>query len=206
MALTRFAALVVTALAATACVSEPPRPRLPQLGVTTETATWRISDASLSSGPGAVAQQASSIAQDYLRSGSGPISAVVAAPDLTRASLWAGNLARAFAQEGVMPEQIETTPIVSPYAPGAVVSYRSASVIIPECDRRPTRASYLHGCETDRYLGRMVANPADLLGERGTLGDRDGMRSAMAVDQYRRGEVKSDEPKSGLRSTTKVTE
>ena len=154
----------------------------------------------------AVAQQASSIAQDYLRSGSGPISAVVAGPDLPRAQLWAGNLAQALAQQGVMPEQIESTPLVSLMSPGAVVSYRTASVVLPACDQTAMKAGHLRGCGVDGYLGRMVANPADLLGERGTIGDRDGMLSASAVDKYRRGEAKVETNLTGLRSTTKVTE
>jgi type IV pilus biogenesis protein CpaD/CtpE len=52
----------------------------------------------------------------------------------------------------------------------------------------------------------MAANPSDLLGERGPAGARDSARSALAIDQYRRGEVGKEEPKSPLRSTTKVTE
>ena len=206
MAFIRLAALATLALTTTACMSEPPQPRRLQVGVVTDTATWRISEASLSGGPGGVALQASSIAQDYLRSGSGPISAVVAGPDLARASLWAGHLSRAFAQQGVMPEQIETTPIVSVTSPGAVVTYRSAAVVLPDCQDNVMRASHLRGCQVDSYIARMAANPSDLLGERGPVGARDSARSALAVDQYRRGEVGKEEPKSPLRSTTKVTE
>lgn len=198
--------VIIASLLATACIAEPSPLREPQLGVSMGDATWRITDATLSAGPGAVSQQAAAIAQDYLRSGSGPISAVVAAPDLPRASSWASALVQAFARQGVMPEQIESTPVVSMTSPGAVITYRTASVVLPDCGPMATRASYLPGCGLDHYVGRMAANPADLLGERGSLGDRDGARSALAVDVYRRGEVKVEVDNGALRATTKTTE
>ncbi len=81
-----------------------------------------------------------------------------------------------------------------------VLSYEHVTVLTPECDNWDRAPSFNpsntvhdnYGCATQRYLGLMVADPADLVVARGKSG-RNATRSSLIIQNYRAGVVTAAE-------------
>jgi len=87
---------------------------------------------------------------------------------------------------------------VDPSLPADVVtaSFISYTAVVPECGywyeesytNSDNSNSANFGCATQRNLGLMVADPSDLV-EPSPFDPRDGPRTAIVIDLYRRGEI-----------------
>jgi pilus assembly protein CpaD len=134
---------------------------------------------------------------EYRRHGTGPV--VVTANPSGAGDTLAGIRAEAVVQraiaEGVPPAAIETRLRESAVRPGEVtVSYEQAKAEVPECgdwsknteaDSTNTPASNF-GCSTQRYLGLMTADPADLVRPR-PAEPHDAQRTVDVIQKYRTG-------------------
>jgi pilus assembly protein CpaD len=78
-----------------------------------------------------------------------------------------------------------------------VVSFERYLVRLPDCagwnvepSYNPSNSPHINfGCATQRNLGMMVANPADLIAPAGQGGVLDTIRSDLVVQNYRKGEL-----------------
>jgi len=96
---------------------------------------------------------------------------------------------------------------VAPEMQGPVrLSYELYAVQIPECRGwyensafNPSNNTHLNfGCATQRNLGMMVADPADLISPAGTGGTQDAQRAAAILQLYRTGKVTSAQTSTAL--------
>lgn len=104
---------------------------------------------------------------------------------------------KAFEQRGASNISVVTVPVADKqYADQLVATYRAATALSPKgCRRLPgyhggddmaAIDQYQFGCDTQTMLGRMVSNPADLLGKAGTQ-DSDSRRSGTLTEPYKTG-------------------
>jgi pilus biogenesis lipoprotein CpaD len=144
---------------------------------------------------------------DYRQHGSGSL-AVTANPSGagdTLARARADAVGRHIRAEGVPAAAIVTQLRESTTRPGEViVSYEQAKVEVPECgdwskntaiDSTNT-ASVNFGCSTQRYIGLMTADPADLLRPRAAE-PHDGQRTVDVIQKYRAGRQTGAQPPAG---------
>ena len=90
-----------------------------------------------------------------------------------------------------------------------IVSYERHLVRLPECygwyvepSYNPSNSPHLNfGCATQRNLGMMVANPADLVAPAGQGGTLDSTRSGLVIDKYRKGDITAANKSQELMST-----
>lgn len=104
---------------------------------------------------------------------------------------------------------------VDPAQSGEIVtaSFISYTAIVPECgywyqesySNASNANSVNFGCATQRNLGLMVANPSDLLAP-SEFDPRDGTRTAIVIDLYRRGELTGAEWDSSDTTTSDVAQ
>jgi pilus assembly protein CpaD len=133
----------------------------------------------------------------YRQHGSGPV-VVTANPngaDETLARVRAEVVRQRAVADGVPPAAIETQLRESATRLGEViVSYEQATVAVPECgdwSKNPTidstnTANANFGCSTQRYIGLMTADPADLVRPRAAE-PRDPQRTVDVIQKYRAG-------------------
>jgi pilus assembly protein CpaD len=115
-----------------------------------------------------------------------------------------GEGRRAFAttiQETAIAQGLARSEVlvgVDPSLPADVVttSFISYTAVVPECgywyeesySNSDNTNSVNFGCATQRNLGLMLADPSDLV-EPSPFDPRDGPRTAIVIDLYRRGEI-----------------
>jgi pilus assembly protein CpaD len=111
---------------------------------------------------------------------------------------------------GISPAAIETRLLESPSRPGeAIVSYEQSTVQVPECGDwskntavdGTNSAGSNFGCATQRYIGLMAADPADLVRPREYEG-HDGQRTVDVMQKYRTGRQTGAAPPVGQPATS----
>ena len=134
---------------------------------------------------------------EYRQYGRGPVAVVANATGVgdSLARIRAEAVAQRAIAAGVPPAVIETRLRESATRPGEViVSFEQAKVEIPECgdwskntaiDSTNTTASNF-GCATQRYIGLMAADPADLVRPHAAE-PRDAQRTVDVIQKYRAG-------------------
>lgn len=102
---------------------------------------------------------------------------------------------------GVRASEILVLPGATDNGAAATLSYTASFAIVPECEDWSSGTSFNwannqhsnFGCATQRNLGLMVANPADLYSSQ-TMSNFDGERSNPIVHTYRIRNVTEDAP------------
>jgi pilus biogenesis lipoprotein CpaD len=143
------------------------------------------------------------LVDDFAVNGNGPL--VVQTPPAHGPGgdrLYEAVAARALGRGLALPE-VEVREVAD--QTGAIsVSFERVYVRLPECRGwwvestfNPSNSPHINfGCATQRALGMMVANPADLIGPSSEGQSLDAIRSGTIIQLYRVGEVFiSDEPK-----------
>lgn len=137
--------------------------------------------------------------EGYLAQGSGPLDIAVALGEGGRSSLVYETEAIAkYALARGIPRGNLNIRAVGPSEDGEaiVLNYERFTVRVPECGDFSKASPYNprntphtnFGCATQRNLGLMVANPADLAGMT-TFEPRDATRSALVIRSYRQGDT-----------------
>src|SRR3990172_2901692 len=104
---------------------------------------------------------------------------------------------KSFEQRGASNISVVTVPVAHQQYTGRVlVTYKAlAAVAAKDCNPLPGHKGadnmeavdqYKFGCETQTAMGRMVADPSDLLGKAGTQ-KNDSRRSGATVESYKAG-------------------
>jgi pilus assembly protein CpaD len=148
----------------------------------------------------------------YIDRGQKPLTILMGGAGQSRQALAEGIRETAIAQ-GLARSEVLLG--IDPAQSGEVVtaSFISYTAIVPECGywhqesyANATNVNSANfGCATQRNLGLMVADPSDLLAPT-PFDPRDGPRTAIVIDLYRRGELTQAEwPESGT-STSDVVD
>jgi len=122
----------------------------------------------------------------------------------------AGTARELLLKQGVRSGEITLTPIAAGAANTARLSYTAATVTLPDCADWSSNATFnwsnrTHanfGCATQRNLGAMVEDPADL-DKAKDMGGADGEHSAGVINNYRTAPVKAPTKASTSKGATK---
>jgi pilus assembly protein CpaD len=96
---------------------------------------------------------------------------------------------------------------------GVILSFVSYTAVVPECGYWYEESStdfanansVNFGCATQHNLGLMLADPSDLYGKT-QMDPRDGQRTAIVIDLFRRGEITGAEHNESETSIVDITE
>ena len=162
------------------------------------------------------------LAEDHGNRGAGPATVMVLYNNGTcpRTSLKLaskqGDIIRdQMIESGAGETRVHATPVDDKLGNRVIVSYRALNVIAPEgCETRMDGLvdrkneldnSYRLGCENERLIGQMVANPRDLAG-RDTLDGDTSQRQGAALERYYDGENLFSGDRTGESVTTGAVE